>query len=485
MDKKENNKNRTVLNRREFLRAGGVGTALGLLTFPSICQSVTTKTVDKGIKNKIGKSRNKFPLEISSNYQPPRSWDQVHAQAFFGRALQAAGFKADKDVMKLGDKFREGHTDKSIKGFDKVSEALSNGAWALSSQTVGSSVLGINDFGLFSWEQEADNESSETSRNNFNSKKEASEIIKRAARLYGADLVGIAQQDSKWDYSQFINPVSPAARKMFPSKDDFENEKTKNWSPEHFVHGWEKFPFVSKSVIVLAFEMDYEAISASSTQVSAAAVGEGYSRMAKTAYQLSVFIKALGYNAVAAGNDLGLSVPYAIAAGLGESSRMGQLITYKFGPRIRIAKVYTDFDFVEYDKPKTFGVMDFCKHCKRCADACPGQAIPHDKNPSFEPAEKNAWYNTSGVKKYYVNAKKCFKVWADTGTDCTICIASCPYNKPDFWHHRLVDSITAAMPGAVHDLMREMDEIFGYGNVNDESAVDKFFSPSDRSYDGF
>ena len=59
------------------------------------------------------------------------------------------------------------------------------------------------------------------------------------------------------------------------------------------------------------------------------------------------------------------------------------------------------------------------------------------------------------------------------------------FNKPDFWHHRLVDSITAAMPGPVHTFMREMDIAFGYGNVDDEKAVDKFFDPKGKNYDGF
>jgi len=32
--------------------------------------------------------------------------------------------------------------------------------------------------------------------------------------------------------------------------------------------------------------------------------------------------------------------------------------------------------------------------------------------------------------------------------------------------------------------MREMDELFGYGNVEDEEAVKKFYSPKGKSYDG-
>ena len=166
---------------------------------------------------------------------------------------------------------------------------------------------------------------------------------------------------------------------------------------------------------------------------------------------------------------------------------MGQLVTYKYGPRVRICKVYTDLEFVEYDKPKTFGVLDFCKNCKRCADACPSKAIPFDKEPTFEPTHEhkdNAYFNAIGVKKWYLDSKKCFQQWAESGVDCANCITSCPYNKPDFWHHKMINSITAAMPGTVNKLMREMDIVFGYGNVDDEDAVDRFFDPKDRKYNG-
>lgn len=486
---KSNNKtksNRLELGRRDFLRMGGLSTVLGVAGLASIPKKVVASSLNREVKNRISKTEDDFPVEVNESYQAPRSWDHVHGQAFFGNALEAAGQKVDAEVKVMGQKFRSGGDHPTRKGFGPLEKALSGGAWALSGTTVGASVLGIHDYGLFSWDQ--NNSDNEAPRHEFETAKEASVAIKRAAKLYGADLVGITHQDDRWDYREFFSPVAPAKRKLFPSMGSFKSKLNKNWAPNKFIHGWEKFPFKAKSVIVLAFEMDYEAISASSTEVSAAAVGEGYSRMAKTAYQLAVFLKSLGYGAVAAGNDLGVSVPYGIAAGLGEASRMGQLVTYKYGPRVRIAKVYTDFDFVEYDKAKSFGVMEFCKNCKRCADACPGDAITHDTEPSFYPThedKEDPWYNAVGVKKYYMNAKKCFKVWADAGSDCTNCIASCPYNKPDFWHHRLVDGISAVMPGTVHDFMREMDILFGYGNVDDGEAVDKFFSADDRSYDGF
>jgi hypothetical protein len=32
--------------------------------------------------------------------------------------------------------------------------------------------------------------------------------------------------------------------------------------------------------------------------------------------------------------------------------------------------------------------------------------------------------------------------------------------------------------------MREMDELFGYGNVEDKASITKFYSPDGKSYDG-
>ncbi|MDQ7025693.1 MAG: hypothetical protein Q9P44_09050 [Anaerolineae bacterium] len=37
--------------------------------------------------------------------------------------------------------------------------------------------------------------------------------------------------------------------------------------------------------------------------------------------------------------------------------------------------------------------------------------------------------NITGVKKWTTDADKCFKFWTNQGTDCSICIRVCPYNK--------------------------------------------------------
>jgi reductive dehalogenase len=214
--------------------------------------------------------------------------------------------------------------------------------------------------------------------------------------------------------------------------------------------------------------MDYHCMAAAPSWMQDATAGDAYAHAIKTAGQLTIFLRQLGYQAVASMNDLGINAPYAIAAGLGEGARNGQIITPTQGPRIRISKVYTDFEPVEYDKPRTFGVASFCLNCKRCADSCPSKAITFG-DQSWEPTYSSdpdyIWHASRGVLKFHNDAKKCAKFWIDNDGSCGNCIASCPYNKPDFWHHRLVDAQNVLAPGPVHAFMREMDIFFGYGKV--------------------
>jgi epoxyqueuosine reductase len=220
------------------------------------------------------------------------------------------------------------------------------------------------------------------------SPQKTSSILKRAARLFGASLVGICRLDRRWLYAEAKAPKR------------FEN------------------------VVVMAVEMDSKGIAASPAVPAAVATGVGYSKMAFTLSLMGQFIRNLGYRAMQCGNDTALSIPIAIDAGLGELGRNGLLITPQYGPRVRLCKIFTDLPLAP-DKPITFGVEEFCKKCKACAKNCETGAISSDDEPSFDTVCRS---NNPGALKWCVNAELCYQFWCENGTDCSTCIKVCPYN---------------------------------------------------------
>jgi len=153
-------------------------------------------------------------------------------------------------------------------------------------------------------------------------------MIKKAAGWFGADLVGVCELDRRWLYAPDEN--APMSKDV----------------PEDV-----------RYAIVLGYEMDYELVKYFNTYTANAATRMGYSRMAVTNAHLASFIRYLGFQAVESGNDVALSVPMAMQAGLGEIGRNGILVTPEFGPRVRLSKVLTDLPLVP-DSPIEFGVTE-------------------------------------------------------------------------------------------------------------------------------
>jgi reductive dehalogenase len=215
-------------------------------------------------------------------------------------------------------------------------------------------------------------------------------------------------------------------------------------------------PASMNRVVALAFEEDYHAIANSPGRLASAAVGNGYSRMANTAFFLAEFIRCLGYRAIPSGNGVGLSVPIAIDAGLGEYGRMGLLMTPKYGPRVRLAKVITDMPLTT-DAPIRFGVVEFCESCKLCATECPSSAVTDGERTW----EGKSISNNPGIFKWYGDLEKCYDF---NGFSCSNCKRICPFNKPNnSWLHQLTRKLVERRVGAVDELMVKLDQASGYG----------------------
>lgn len=293
----------------------------------------------------------------------------------------------------------------------------------------------------------------------FESGDDASFAMKKAAKLFGADLVGIAPFEERFLYNtEVYMPLDPV--KGIPLKEHVDPFRKVNLG------------FTPKSVIVLVFEMDYEAYKCQPSAIGETATSMGYSRMMETSLRMAYMIRRLGYNARHASNDTGVSVPLAIQAGLGECSRMGLLVTEEYGPRVRIAKVYTDMEITP-DNPKSFGVKAFCEVCMKCADACPSKAISKAVKTTDPDNKPHDACNQVGVDKWYNNHQKCISFWGENWSECGVCISVCPYNKIEMWHHDAAKLITRVPK--LNSVARYLDEAFGYGKAHDPKLMKQYW----------
>ena len=355
----------------------------------------------------------------------------------------------DPEAVTLTDRFQE-LVYQERPGYDKLAYSLQSAAWN-TEDAFGYEEATGSPLALYSWtpQEGRPRQCAVTGRPVREDPERMSRVVKKAARLYGADLVGITRVHESWVYSHSYNKFS---RRHEPLE----------------------LPEGCTTAVVMAWAMDFDAIRTSPTAVAGAGTGVGYSRMAFSANLLATFIRALGYTAVPCGNDTALSIPLAMAAGLGETSRMGLLITEKYGPRVRLAKVFTDLPLLS-DSYRPFGVTEFCRVCMTCARHCPSQAISEGEMTTEGPNLSSH----HGPLKWYVDGFKCYSYWARNRMDCSVCIRVCPFNKKE---GRLHDAVRAAIryAPAFNPLIVRGDQALGYEKA---LRVREFFedSPVTRS----
>lgn len=168
--------------------------------------------------------------------------------------------------------------------------------------------------------------------------------------------------------------------------------------------------------IVFAFEMDKEMINRAPQTEQTIAVTKAYIDCASAGMWISNYIKELGYNARNHfdGNYLSYLPPLAERAGLGEIGRHSLLVHPQFGARIRLGLITTDLPMI-IDEKKSFGLNEFCDKCNLCAENCPGRAI-----------KKGLLNKTDRIT---ISQEDCYRIWRKLGTDCGVCLSSCPFSQ--------------------------------------------------------
>jgi reductive dehalogenase len=218
------------------------------------------------------------------------------------------------------------------------------------------------------------------------------QAIKALAYFLGADLTGICEVPNYAWYSH---------------RDD----------------GSEVVPYHRYAVVML-IDQGFDTMEGASGDdwISGVQSMRAYLRGAEIAGMMADFLRGQGYSSRShtnADSDV-LHIPLVLWAGLGELSRIGELVLNPFvGPRFK-SVVFTTEMPLTVDKPIDFKLQYFCSHCFKCARECPCDAIPYGDKVMF-----------NGYEIWKPDVERCtsYRVTNSGGSACGRCMKTCPLNK--------------------------------------------------------
>jgi ferredoxin len=262
-----------------------------------------------------------------------------------------------------------------------------------------------------------------------NDAKLSSDAIKALGYYMGVDLVGICRAEP-W---------------MYYSHDD---EKGEPIAPYH--------PYA----VVMLIDQGFETMEGASGDdwISGAQSMRAYMRGALIAGIMAAHLRRLGWSARVHSNAYSelLHIPAVLMAGLGELSRIGELVLNPFiGPRSKSIVFTTDLP-LEADRPIDFGLQAVCSMCMKCARECPCNAIPFGPKVMF-----------NGYEMWKPDVEKCgrYRLSNDKGSACGRCMKTCPYNREDLVESERLLWLSIEVPQSRKALI-DYDDASGGGSRN-------------------
>ena len=221
------------------------------------------------------------------------------------------------------------------------------------------------------------------------------EAIKALGYFLGADLVGVCEAEP-W---------------MYYSHDETEGR------PIDTYHRY---------AVVMLIDQGFETMEGASGDdwISGAQSMRAYLRGALIAGVMAALLREQGFSARSHSNAHSeiLQIPAVLMAGLGELSRIGELVLNPFiGPRSKSVLFSTSLPLVA-DKPIDFDLQAFCNQCNKCARECPCNAIPYGPKVMF-----------NGYEIWKPDVEKCakYRLTNMKGSACGRCMKMCPWNRED------------------------------------------------------
>jgi ferredoxin len=259
--------------------------------------------------------------------------------------------------------------------------------------------------------------------------KRNAEAIKALGYYMGADLVGICRAEPWMYYSHGDEAGEPIA-------------------PYH--------PYA----VVMLIDQGFETMEGSSGDdwVSGAQSMRAYMRGALMAGVMAAHLRLLGHSSRVHSNAYSelLHLPAMLLAGLGEMSRIGELVLNPFiGPRSKSVVFTTDLP-LQVDQPIDFGLQAVCSMCMKCARECPCNAIPFGPKVMF-----------NGYEIWKPDVEKCgrYRLTNAKGSACGRCMKTCPYNREHLVESEKLLWLSIEVPQARRALI-DYDDRTGGGERN-------------------
>ncbi len=223
-------------------------------------------------------------------------------------------------------------------------------------------------------------------------------------------------------------------------------------------------PYHSHAIVML-IDQGFETMEGASGDdwISGTQSYRAYLRGAEVGSVIAGYIRRLGYGArcQSAADGHVLQIPLMLWAGLGELSRIGELVLNPFiGPRSKTVVVTTNLPLT-CDKPIDFGLQKFCGSCYKCARECPCGAIPFGDKIVF-----------NGYETWKPDVENCakYRITNQKGAACGRCMKTCPLNKvvskDGALVHRVANWLALTLPflkPLLIPLAVRFDDVLGYG----------------------
>jgi reductive dehalogenase len=194
-----------------------------------------------------------------------------------------------------------------------------------------------------------------------------------------------------------------------------------------------EIPYKHKYAVVMLIDQGFETMEGASGDdfISGAQSMRSYMRGAEIAGVMAEHLRENGFPArpqTNADSDV-IHPPLVMWAGLGELSRIGEVVLNPFiGPRLKTVVMTTDMP-LEVDKPIDFGLQNFCDNCYKCARECPCDAITWGDKVMF-----------NGYEMWKPDVERCtrYRLTNPKGLACGRCMKTCPLNKVVTWEGPLM-----------------------------------------------